>query len=339
MQRGRSTRAMAVAVGVVAMLGLAACGSSSSKGAAAEKTSESVKSSESSDSTGAKSSGSSKSGGSSGTTAKPAPIEYTLGKTGWYDGFAVTLDKMTAQAGDFHTELVIDATLENLGDEPSRLVEGDIVVDGESLLAQWDTPNIPGKGKAKGTITVELENTVGKTDAPLDKAAIDKKLATANVVFGNAADNQTKIPLSAAGKVESLQPKDLTVTGKLTQGQLIIEVLSGHLQPSYESGEKGKAELDLRFKISCAADCQSSGYNTDASQFSVKGPDGTSVVADSRSAYCCDAIYPGTVSDNAKNNHLVFVVPTPGTGAYTLTYNNSSLTSNGTPPATLAFTA
>jgi hypothetical protein len=58
------------------------------------------------------------------------------------------------------------------------------------------------------------------------------------------------------------------------------------------------------------------------------GPDGSSVLADSRSGYCCDAIYAPTVSDNGRNI-LTFVVPAPGTGAYTLTYSNAYLTSTG----------
>ena len=68
------------------------------------------------------------------------------------------------------------------------------------------------------------------------------------------------------------------------------------------------------------------------------GPDGTSVLADSRSDYCCDALYPEAVSDSERNI-ITFVVSSPGTGAYTLTYKNPSLTEAGTAPATLALTA
>ena len=70
---------------------------------------------------------------------------------------------------------------------------------------------------------------------------------------------------------------------------------------------------------------------------SVLTPKGTSAVTDIRSKYCCDAIYPGTVSDNARNI-VTFLVPTPGTGAYTMTLKNDSLVANGTAPATWSFT-
>ena len=151
-------------------------------------------------------------------------------------------------------------------------------------------------------------------------------------------DNQTIIPLAAAGAVDSVEPKTLTAAGALAQGQIMIEVVSGTLAPSYESGEKGDALLNLRIKLTCAAGCQAQGYNTGVEEFSVTGPDGTSVTADSRSDYCCDALYPETVSDSERNI-LTFVVPSPGTGAYQLTYTNPYLTSTGTAPATLDFTA
>ena len=111
-------------------------------------------------------------------------------------------------------------------------------------------------------------------------------------------------------QVDSVEPKVLTAAGTLTQGQINVEVVSGTLAPSYESGEKGDALLNLRIKLTCAAGCQAQGYNTGVEEFSITGPDGTSVLADSRSDYCCDALYPETVSDSERNV-LTFVVAAP----------------------------
>lgn len=94
--------------------------------------------------------------------------------------------------------------------------------------------------------------------------------------------------------------------------------------------------------MTCAAGCQAAGYLALLGEFSLTGADGSSVLADNRSGYCCDAIYPTTVSDNERNI-LTFVVPSPSTGSYTLTYtltySNAYLTSTGVPPATFDFTA
>ncbi len=335
-QLRRNSATGAAAICVLALFGLAGCGGSGDeKGDQATATTVSKSSDESSTASGEESSE-----GSSDLSADPdpaelEPIELAVGKTGWWDGFAITLERLTAEPDGFGTAVRIDASFENLGNEPAQMYSGAVVVDGESVHASWDSPNVPGKGKAKGTIDFYLES---ESQKPLDKLSLEKLLASAAVVLGEAADNQTKLPLAAAGKVESIQPKTLAVTGRLTQGSVIVEVLDGGSRASYLSGEKGKAELDLHIKISCAADCPASGYNVDTSMFAVTTPGGQSVVADSRSEYCCDAIYPGTVSDNA-NNLLTFVVPLPGTGNYTLTFRNPSLATTGVAPTTLTFTA
>lgn len=334
-QLGRGTRAVATTIGVLAALGLASCGGDSDD---AESTAQSIASraAEAKETASSAAEGAGREAEEAATTvtraAEPEPIEVKLGKTGWYDGFAITLDDLTAEPSGFGASILINLTVQNLRDETGSLGDGIVESDGAAASAFWDLPDVPGEGKAKGTIRTDVD---GELENEADLQAL---LGTMAVVFGEARDNQTRIPLEAKGKVESVEPKELALTGTLQQGQLIVDVLDGDLQPSYASGEKGKAELSVRVKISCAADCQAQGWNVDSSMFSVKAPDGTSAVADSRSRYCCDAIYPGTVSDNA-DNVLTFVVPLPGTGAYTLTYDNPSVTSQGTAPATFAITA
>jgi hypothetical protein len=267
------------------------------------------------------------------TASTAAPENRKIGRTGWYDGFAITVDDVDAEAGFGDSlGLTVNFTYQNLGIEQANPPEASIEADGAALDGTFDTPAIPGGGKAKGSVDFSVTGQRGKGVPTLDDA-----LNTVSLVYGDANDNQTKIPLGAAGKVESVEPKKLSTAGKLTQGQINVEVTGGTLAPSYESGEKGKALLDLRIKLTCAADCQASGYNTDRSQFSITTPDGQSIIADNRSGYCCDALYPGTVSDDERNI-LTFVVKMPGTGAYKLTYNHQGLTSAGTPAATFDFT-
>ena len=73
-------------------------------------------------------------------------------------------------------------------------------------------------------------------------------------------DNQTIIPLAAAGAVDSVEPKVLIAAGALAQGQIMIEVVSGTLAPA-QSGEKGDALLNLRIKLRLRGSC-SAGLRT-----------------------------------------------------------------------------
>jgi hypothetical protein len=268
------------------------------------------------------------------TSAAPTPVTREIGKTGWYDGFAITVADATAEQGfGDGVDVTVNLSYQNLGTEDDTPPDADIEIDGATQEGFFDTPGIPGGGKAKGSVVVTVV-----PEKRTDTLTLDQAIDKVNLVYGDAADNQTTIPLAAAADVVSIEPKVLPAAGTLSQGQITIDVVSGSLVPSYESGEKGKSLLNLRIKLTCAAGCQAQGYNTGVEEFSVTGPDGTSVLADSRSDYCCDALYPETVSDNERNI-ITFVVPSPGAGAYTLIYKNPSLTEAGTAPATLALTA
>ncbi len=269
-------------------------------------------------------------GATSSAVAVP-PVTRDVGKTGWYDGFAITVDTITAEPGyGSQVDLTATMTYRNLRTESDSPARGSIEVDGLVVDGYFDSPSIPGGAKARGSVTYTVV-----PDAPMTPAeAIDRT----ELVWGDAADNQTMIPLAVGADVTSVEPRTLTLSGTLQQGQIIVEVVSGALAPSYRSGEKGKSLLDVRVKLTCAPDCSAAGWNTGVEQFSITGPDGNSVVADSRSEYCCDALYPTTVSDSERNI-VTFVVASPGTGTYTLTYDNKNLSSTGTAAATFTFTA
>lgn len=259
------------------------------------------------------------------TTVVAGSLVRDIGKTGWWDGFAITADTATLTPDGL---LTVDLTYQNLTDQNSTpSSSGYLQVDGAVVSASFDFPTVPGEGTATG----KLEATLSEGGDP------EKLLDSAMLVYGEASDNQTKIPLNASGDVASTEPKTLDVSGELVQDQVIIEVVSGTLTPSYQSGEKDKMALALKVKLSCGPDCSKYGYNTNVNEFSIKTPDGNSVVADSRSPYCCDALYPHDVSDNP-DNIVVFMVPAPGSGKYTLTYNNLKLTESGSAPPTLDFT-
>ncbi|KAA8887392.1 hypothetical protein F3087_16985 [Nocardia colli] len=252
----------------------------------------------------------------------------TVGKTGWFEGFDITVNKATVVPDEFGgAKVLIDITYKNttldnktMSNNTSLLVGSE--VDGGAL---WDNPTVPGGGSATGKVTTSVKSA---KDA-------EHLIDTMTVVYGQAADNQTKIPLSAAGKVDSVQPKALPVTGTLVQDQTTIQVTAGKLSPSYTKGEHGKDELALHIKITGGSGIPAGGSNIFTEYFALKTPDGQSIVADDRNPIN-ELLDAGKTIDNVKND-VVFVVPTPATGNYVLTYNSQKEEGAATAP-TLAFT-
>jgi hypothetical protein len=266
------------------------------------------------------------------SSAEREPLTREIGKTGWYDGFAITVDEATASESFGGVDLEVSYTLENLGTDVGFPPRPSIQIDGNAQDGFFDAPSeVPAGGRSEGTATLFVSED---EDAPLD---FDEAMDRVVWVYGDAEDNQTLIPFDESEDVTSIEPRDLEVTGTLTQGQIITEVRSGRLSPSYESGDKDVFNIDLSIKITCAADCSPSGWYIDRSDFSLTGPDGLSNTPDDRlSGFCCEALYPDTISDDERNV-LTFQVDAPATGDFTLTLNNASTADAGVAPATFAF--
>ncbi|WP_433663037.1 hypothetical protein ACQPW1_13410 [Nocardia sp. CA-128927] len=266
--------------------------------------------------------------GSPGSNNASQSTVRTVGKTGWYEGFDITVNKATVVPDEFGgAKVLIDITYKNttldnktMSNNTSLLVGNE--VDGG---ASWDNPTVPGGGSATGKVTTPVKSA---KDA-------EHLIDTMTVVYGQAADNQTKIPLSAAGKVESVQPKAFPVTGTLTQDQTTIQVTAGKLSPSYTKNEHGKNEIALHIKIIGGSGVAAGGSNIFTEYFSLKTPDGQNLVADDRGTIN-ELLGAGQTIDNAKN-YVVFVVAAPATGNYVLTYNSQKEEGAATAP-TLAFT-
>ncbi|MEU1994994.1 hypothetical protein ABZ511_11125 [Nocardia gamkensis] len=236
----------------------------------------------------------------------------TVGKTGWYDGFAITVDKATVVPDEYGGAKVrIDITYKNttlddhtLSITPSLLVGRE--VDGGAI---FDSPAVPGNGSATGTATTSVASA---KDA-------EHLIDTMTIVYGKAADNQTKIPLAAAGKVDSVQPRTLPISGTLVQDQTTIRITGGRISPSYTENENGKSDLALRIALVGGGGIPAGGTNIYYDYFTVRNPDGRTVAADIRGPIN-ELLNADETIDNPKN-YVVFVVPSPGTGSYTLTYN------------------
>ncbi|MEV6769801.1 hypothetical protein AB0N05_14355 [Nocardia sp. NPDC051030] len=251
----------------------------------------------------------------------------TIGKTGWFEGFDITVDKATVVPDELGGgKLTIDLTYKNTTTDNKTLSTNSYLQVGGSVdeAASFDNPAVPGKGSATGKITTSIHS--------LDNA--EHWLDTVAVVFGQASDNQTTIPLDASGKVASVQPRTLNITGTLVQDQTTIQITGATLQPSYTKNEHGKMELALHVKIIGGAGISEGGLNIFEDYFTVKTPDGALVVADGRGTIN-ELLDRNQTIDNPKNN-AIFVVPSPGTGTYVLTYNASK--EAGVVAPTLSFT-
>ncbi|WP_433522342.1 hypothetical protein ACQPZ2_35080 [Nocardia pseudovaccinii] len=236
----------------------------------------------------------------------------TIGKTGWYEGFDITVDKATVVPDEFGgAKVLIDITYKNTTPDNKTIsnntyLQVDKEVDGG---ASFDSPTVPGKGSATGKVTTSVK-TLHDAEHLLD---------TVTVIYGQASDNQTKIPLKVSAQVEGVAPKTLNVTGKLVQDQTTIEVTGGTLAPSYTKNERDKMDLSLHIKIIGGPGIPAGGSNIFYDYFTVKTPNGQTILADIRGPIN-ELLNTNETIDNAKN-YVVFVVPSPATGTYVVTYD------------------
>ncbi|MFE2959415.1 hypothetical protein [Nocardia tengchongensis] len=240
-------------------------------------------------------------------------VVRTIGKTGWYEGFEITVDKATVTPDEFGGAKVrVDITYKNtttanktLSVVPTVQIGG--AIDGG---AGWNSPEVPGKGSAAGDVTTSVKK--------FDNA--EHLLDTVTILYGTAAENQTKFPLKADAKVESIAPRTLNVTGKLTQDQTTVEITGATLTPSYTKNEAGKMELALKFKLVGGSGIGDGGLNVFSEYFTIKAPGGQTVVDDQLRGFIDELLGRNQTIDKP-DLQAVFVVPAPATGNYTLSYD------------------
>ncbi|MFE3102325.1 hypothetical protein [Nocardia tengchongensis] len=236
-----------------------------------------------------------------------------IGKTGWYEGFEITIDQATVTADGFGgAKIRVDITYKNTTTANKTLAVVPAVQIGGAIDggAGWNSPEVPGKGSATGDITASVKSY----DTP------EHLLDTITILYGSAAENQTKFPLKADAKVESIAPRALNVTGKLTQDQTTVEITGATLTPSYTKNEAGKMELALKFKLVGGSGIGDGGLNVFSEYFTIKAPGGQTVVDDQLRGFIDELLGRNQTIDKS-DLQAVFVVPAPATGNYTLSYD------------------
>ncbi len=269
------------------------------------------------------------------TAPEQPPLTVTVDKTGWYAGFAISVEQATASQSFTGAEVELALRFTNIGRETARIPYAmSAEVNGSVVTTSGDLPqdDIPSGATAEGTLFVAVP-------APNDEAVdLQEAIDSVVLVYGEKGDNRTVIPLAQGTPVDSIEPRSLAAGGVLAQSSVTVELLGGDVAPAYLSGEDGKVTIDLLIKVTCAADCRASGYYSSVGYFTLTDAAGVTIAPDSqRTWYCCEAIYPGTVVQGDHSN-LVFVVDAPATGAWTLTYEDPTVTAEGHPAASVSFT-
>ncbi|MBF6212125.1 hypothetical protein IU433_22940 [Nocardia puris] len=261
-------------------------------------------------------------GGTTTTTAPAQPpagapaagraVVREIDKTGWYDGFEITVDTATVVPDEYGgADVLLGLTFTNttLDDKMpgirAYLQVGDEIDGG----AGFDHPTVPAGGSADGKITTSV--------AVLRDA--DRLLDSMTVVYGESSGNQTKIPLRDGDDVESVEPRTLDVTGELVQDHTTVLVTGATLAPSYGENERGKMDLGLRITLIGDAGVPAGGANIYYQYFTLTTPDGQTLAADFRGPIN-ELLAANQTIDNPRNS-VVFVVPEPATGDYVLTYD------------------
>ncbi|ELB87721.1 hypothetical protein Rwratislav_38366 [Rhodococcus wratislaviensis IFP 2016] len=253
-----------------------------------------------------------KSGGATRTATTEAAsgdaVERAVDKTGWYGGFKITVDDVTATPEGGATAVDLELSYENLvGVKNTAPDTGYLEVDGgEVVEVTFDNPDIAGFGKGTGAATASLKSTD-------DSADLKETLDSLVLVYGEPDSNTTRLPFAADAAVQTIEPRGIPV-GQTFGDKAQIELSKAFLWPSYEPGEKGKYELWTEVSVTCTDQCARFGYGITIANFTLTSPTGKAVKPDSRS--------PATMSSMSdispvERQWLVFVIDKPTTGNYT----------------------
>ena len=234
-------------------------------------------------------------------------VKRQVDKSGWYGGFRITVDEVAATPGTAATKVDVTLSYENLvGVKQSPPDTGYLEIDeGEVVKVSFDNPEIAGFGKGTGTATASL----GSADTA---ATADETLDSLALVYGEGDANLTKIPFASDAKVESIEPRGITV-GQTIGSPVKVQLTKAFLWPSYQEGEKGQYELWVEFKADCP-DCPAGAISMDRSSFTLTSPNGQTVQADARSDFVSGAV---ASTQNVEGKWLVFLIDAPAQGEYT----------------------
>ena len=279
---------------------------------------------------------------SSASSTAPATVSRVVNKTGWYDGFAITVHKVTASEQDSSSAPSTSTNSSGLSSETSPFVgpsirfdidlsyqdmvnathvpgqdkngdpdpdrTGYLEVNGAVVKLDFDSPQVAPGAKAPGSATASIE-------VPKNMTSLDDVIDSVTLVYGQTDANQTKIPFAGGSAVSSLEPRGIPV-GQIVGTSPSIELKNAYLWPSYQKGEKDRYELWVEILAQCTPGgsfCGDGGFIATGA-LSVTSPTGKTVVADARSEWDDELL---RIGDNV-DKWAVFVIDAPAKGDYTV---------------------
>ncbi|MFD6065309.1 hypothetical protein [Rhodococcus sp. JVH1] len=241
-------------------------------------------------------------------------MEREIDKIGWHDGFEITVDEVTVNSDDASTTLDFDLNYKNLvGVSHTPTDKAYLEVDGAVVKLSFDSPEIAGGGEASGTATASIM-------APSETLDGDDVVDSVVLVYGQADENQTRIPLAEHDSVESIEPRGLPV-GMTFGTDMEITLDEAFLWPSYQPGEKDKHEVWVKINANCGR-CSTGGFSdVNPGDFELTGPDGQSARGDKRGGFISENV---SSINKIEGEWIVFVMDEPVPGAYTFLWENSN---------------
>lgn len=250
------------------------------------------------------------------TTAK-------VDKTIYFAGYKVLVKSLAytpasdSDAVSFNPNLVLQATVTNLGDQSQDLSSTSMEIDLASGNHHWrgefpDIVSVPGKASSDTTIGFSVDKGF----------SVDSGVLT----FGSANLAQSVMPLASTGDLADNAPTTVSagdpITAKHKDASFTVTVTGGQVRSDYpgefKQSDKGKRMLVLKYDVAFAAKDKDASESFGYDDLSISAEGGDTVTAYDRSSAqytVAHTLSPG------ETKHFVaeFVIDEPTDGAaYTL---------------------
>jgi hypothetical protein len=201
---------------------------------------------------------------------------FVVGEHFWHSGFRVEVvegaitSTENELSGRVTRILSLDATLENLGAEigyfgPSVAIATSANSYPMDILTQL--PDVPGGLAAQATFEFLIDE--------------DFDLGTAELIVGDASENQARVPLGGGGEAVRLEPSEFAVSGGLSMELIDMAFTAATLRydipDRHRQVEAGRQALTLFFDVTSR---NPGSWNIFATDLALMLPDGSAVAAD-----------------------------------------------------------
>jgi hypothetical protein len=201
---------------------------------------------------------------------------FTVGEHFWHSGFRVDIvdgaitSVENQLSGEVTRVLSLAATLENEGADTGFFGPSVAVATSNNSYPtrfSSEVPDVPGGLKAPATFEFLIDE--------------DFDLASAQVIIGDASENQASVPLSGSGDAIRLEPSEPVIAGMLSMELIDMTFTSATLRydvpDRHRQVEKGKLALTLDFD---ATSRNGGNWQVFATDLVLIAPDGSAIAAD-----------------------------------------------------------